>query len=511
MKITTLGILVLLSYLTAGAVNVNSLFSNNAVLQREVEVPIWGTANNNEKISVEFAGQKLNTVAVGGKWLVKLKAMRANSIPQDLIIRGNNIIILKNILIGDVWLCSGQSNMVFEIKKLKPTGNSQTKVEVLSDAKNHPTIRQFLVPRPIDKSVDSVRTEVNGQWTVCDQNSVNEFSAVAYFFAKELNRKLQVPIGILNSSIGGTYGERWVAPSELKSNPELKYILDLYNKSIAELPIRMAKYNKELPEKMEKFRTDSLEAINFKKNVPRKPQPPRLQYEGAPGGFYNYMIQPLINFPIKGTLWYQGEHNAGGQMAIDYRKLLPSLIKSWREGFNLGEFPFIVVQIPGLRNQTPEIRESQLITVKNTPNTGLVVISDVSDTLDVHPGNKQPVGERASLVALALAYNQKIEYSGPVYESMKREKDKIILSFSHIGGGLMSKDGALKNFEIAGDDNKFYPATAEIKGNNVVVSNPKVLNPQNVRMGWRNISICNLYNKDGLPASIFRTDTALIK
>lgn len=493
--------------LTANAlVRVNSLFSDNAVLQRDVEVPLWGTADNNEKITVEFNGQKLKTTAAAGKWMVKLKAMQANSTSQDLVIRGNNTIVLKDILIGEVWLCSGQSNMVFEIKKIKPTGDSFTKDEVITDAKNHPTIRQFLVSRPTDKGVDSIRTEVNGKWAVCDQNSVNEFSAVSYFFSKELNRKLQVPIGILNSSIGGTYGERWVAPSELKSNAELNYIIDLYNKSLEELPIRIARYNKELPAKMDKFRIDSIEAINTGKSSPRKPQPPKIQYEGAPGGFYNYMIQPLVNFPIKGILWYQGEHNAGGGMAVNYRKLLPSLIKSWRQGFELGDLPFIVVQIPGLQNQTPEIRESQFLTVKNTPNTGLVVISDVSDTLDVHPGNKQPVGERASLVALALAYNQKIEYSGPVYESMKVEGDKIILSFSHVGKGLISKDGNLRNFEIAGNDNKFYPATAEIKGNNVVVSNPKVLNPRNVRMGWRNISVCNLYNKEGLPASIFRTD-----
>ena len=493
-------------FLVKSEVKLNSLFSTNSVLQREQLLPVWGTAGNNEKITVEFNGQKVSTTAVDGKWMVTLQPMKANSTPQNLIVKGANILILKNVLVGDVWLCSGQSNMVFIMNKLLPTGSSMSKQAAFEDAKNYPTIRQFGVTRPLDSTVDSVRTDVNGRWTVCDQNSVGNFSAVAYFFAVELSKKLQVPIGILNSSIGGSCAERWISLSEVKSNPELNYIAEIYNKSLTELPIRFEKYNKELPVKMEKFYADSLAAKNEGKRIPSKPAPPKVAYSGPVGGYYNYMIQPLFKFPIKGVVWYQGEANSGANQAPKYRKLLTGLIKSWRDGFHSANLPFIAIQIPGLKNQFPEIRESQFLAVKNTPYTGLVVISDISDTLDVHPGNKQPVGERAALTALALAYNQKIEFSGPVYESMKVDGNKVYLSFSHIGGGLVAKNGNLRNFEVAGNDNVYYPALAEINGNSIIVSSSKVASPKNARMGWKNISICNLYNQEGLPASIFRTD-----
>lgn len=491
--------------LCAADVKPNSLFSDNAVFQRAVEVPIWGTADNGEKITVEFNGQKVLTVAENGKWMVKLKAMKENSTPQDLKITGKNVIVLKSILVGEVWLCSGQSNMSAPLYKIGPKGESQKVADVLADAQNYPFIRQFNVPLKYYTEIPAISEDVNGKWNVCNTKNAANFSAVGFFFARDLYKKLNVPIGLINSSYGGTGIQNWMSKETLESDPEMKQALDNYKKSVSEFASKLESYQSGLPAAMERYRTDSANAVLQNKALPRKPSTPQHPAErGGPTGLWNVMVYPLIPYAMKGVVWYQGEAN--GSKGVQYRKLLPALINSWRAEWKIGEFPFLNVQLPGWKGLFPEIREAQLLTWQKTTNSSMTVIFDCDDTLDVHPGNKQPVGERLVLAARAVAYGEKIEYSGPVYQSMKVEGNKIILTFTHANSGLVAKDGELKDFKIAGNDKRFVSAKAEIVKDKVIVSAEGVDNPVAVRAGWRLCPQMNLYNKENLPATPFRTD-----
>lgn len=482
----------------------NSLFTNNMVLQRGVVVPIWGTANDGEAVTVEFLGQKVTTTAANGKWMLQLKPLKEGG-PFVMTIKGNNTVTIQNILVGEVWLCSGQSNMGFPVRSVKAIGSYPKIAEVVADAANYSLIHQYKVPLKKSTDIPAPIADAGGKWFVCDTTTVKDYSAVAYFFAKELYNKLKIPIGIINSSYGGTQCENWISKEVLDSYPELKSIFDNYNKALADFPTKLAKFQQDEPKLWEKYRLDSAKAVTDKKELPRKPTPPLTPAErGGPTGLYNTMIQPLMPYAIKGAVWYQGEAN--GSRGIQYRTLLPALINNWRNKWGIGAFPVLVVQIPGWKAHYPELREAQLLTIQKTPNCAMAIINDCDDTLDVHPGNKQPVGERLSYAARAIAYGEKIEFSGPIYESMKVEGDKAILSFSHIGKGLVAKDGELKDFEIAGDDNKYVPAKAVIKKDKIVVSADGVGKPKAVRLGWRLCPQVNLYNLEGLPATPFRTE-----
>ena len=488
------------------AVKPNSLFTDNAVFQRAVEVPVWGTGDNDEKVSLEFNGQKLETTVKDGKWMLKLKPMKENSTPQNMVISGKNTVTVKNILVGEVWLCSGQSNMAFPLRATKALGNYPKIKDVLRDAQNYPLIRQFKVPLIKNTDIPAKVNDTKGKWSVCDSLTSRDFSAVAYFMAVDLFKKLNVPIGIVNSSYGGTAIENWISKETLDAIPaEKTAIMSRFEKEMADFPRKMADYQNNLSSLQDKFKTDSTLAVLQKKELPKKPSLPMSPAErGGPTGLWNTMIYPLIPYAFKGVAWYQGEANAS--RGIQYRALLPALIQNWRTEWKEGDFPFVIVQIPGWKNHFPELKEAQLLTTQKVPNTALAVTYDCDDTLDVHPGNKQPVGERMALAARGIAYNEKIEYSGPLYQSMKVDGNKIVLSFTHIGSGLIAKNGALKDFTIAGSDKNFVPAKAEIVDNTVVVSAESVTNPEAVRVGWRLCPQMNLYNKEGLPASPFRTD-----
>lgn len=488
------------------AVKPNSLFTDNAVFQRGVEVPVWGTGDNDEKVIVEFNGQKLETTVKDGKWMLKLKPMKENSTPQNMVVTGKNTVTLKNILIGEVWLCSGQSNMAFPLRAVKALGNYPKIKDVLRDAQNYPLIRQFKMPLIKNTDIPSKVDDTKGKWSVCDSVASKDFSAVAYFMAVELFKKLNVPIGIVNSSYGGTAIENWISEENLNKLPvEKTEIMNKFQKEMADFPKKMADYQNNLASLMDKFKSDSALAVLQKKELPRKPSAPMSPAErGGPTGLWNTMIYPLVPYAVKGVAWYQGEANAS--RGLQYRKLLPAMIQNWRTDWKNEAMPFVIVQIPGWKNHSPELKEAQFLTTQKVPNTALVVTYDCDDTLDVHPGNKQPVGERMALAARGIAYNEKIEYSGPVYQSMKVDGNKIILTFTHTGSGLVAKNGALKDFIIAGSDKKFVPANAEIVGNTVIVSAESVTNPAAVRAGWRLCPQMNLYNKEGLPASPFRTD-----
>ncbi|MEO5715502.1 MAG: GDSL-type esterase/lipase family protein [Luteolibacter sp.] len=427
----------------------NGLFHSGAVLQRGVVVPVWGTAGDGTKIAVQFAGQVVTTTASGGKWLVKLKPMPASSEPRVMKIVGSTTITLENILVGDVWLASGQSNMERQL------GPRQGQKELVgwresAAAANFPLIREFKLPLKFSATPEQ---DTSARWAVCNPENAPNFSAVGFYFARDLQPKIRVPVGIIHSSWGGTVIEAWTSPEVLKQEG-----------------------------------VDVGEARN----------------QNSPAVLYQAMIAPLLPFPIKGVLWYQGESNNGN--AREYRDRFPAMIADWRKRWNAPKLPFLFVQIAPHKDMSPELREAQFLTLAKSENTAMAVITDIGDANDIHPANKEPVGVRLSLAARALAYGEKIEWSGPLYKSMKISGDRVGLTFTHAGKDLEAKGGDLKGFTIAGADGKFVPAAAEIHGTSVIVSSKEVPVPKAVRYGWENVPDVNLFNQDGLPASPFRTD-----
>ncbi len=472
----------------------NSLFSNHAVLQRDMVLPVWGTARDGEKVSVEFAGQKAETVATNGKWMVKLKPLKAGG-PFTMTINGDNSLTLTDLLVGEVWVCSGQSNMAFRISPAVNNGAQE-----ITEA-NYPQIRQFYVPgKPAHEPV----TDVKSTWQLCAPDAVKNFTAVGYFFARDLYKKLNVPIGIISSSVGGTPAEYWTSREAQLSNPELKQSVNSYDNAVQTYSARLEKYKQEEPALLEKYNADTEAAKKENKPLPRKPTPPGDPVlTGSAGGLYTGMIQPLQPFAIRGTIWYQGEANSS--RGKQYQTLFPAMIADWRKAWGQGDFPFLFVQIAPFKGMSPEIREAQLLSWQKTPNTAMAVTTDCGNAEDIHPTLKQPVGARLALGARALAYGEKIEYSGPVYQSMEVKDAKAVLSFTHMKK-LVAKGDILKGFVIAGADKKFVEAQAEIKGNKVIVYSPDVPVPVAVRYGWANVPDVNLYNELELPASPFRTD-----
>ena len=456
-KIVSICLVGLLCSVANAEVKLNSLFTDGAVLQRNVNIPVWGTARDGEKISVSFNGQKASTTARNGKWDVHLRPMKAGG-PFTMTVKGDNTIEVKNVLVGEVWICSGQSNMAWTLARSK---NGDKAVAESAD----PQLRLFSVP-PIPQ--DQPVSDVNSAWHVCGPDTVPNFSAVGYYFGRDLRKVLGVPVGLINSSYGGTISQAWTSKRTFDAYPEYR---------------------------------------DFVKNPPQWAAGPN-----KPCVLYNGMIAPLIPYAVKGAIWYQGESNAGG--AYEYRTLLAMLIQNWREDWGQKEFPFLIVQLAPYMaiNSEPEesawaeLRESQLITCENVPQTALTVITDYGDPNDIHPKIKEPVGARLALAARAIAYGENIVYSGPVYESMEIRDSRAILSFNSVGGGLVAKDGELTGFTIAGADGKFCNAHASIQGDKIVVSSPNVDKPVAVRYGWANCPVVNLFNAEGLPASPFRTD-----
>ena len=460
-RLLIIGILVALWATAAWAAVVPAaLFSDNAVLQQGIPAPVWGFADNGEKVTVRFQDQELSTVAKDGKWMVRLAPLKAGG-PFSMTITGSNTIELANILVGEVWVCSGQSNMQFGLQ------SAYTGPEAVAGATN-PNIRLFSVPL---KTSYTPLDDIKSSWALCSPETAKSFTAVGYFFGRDLNEALGVPVGLINSSWGGTFAEAWTSPEGFKALPD-------YAAWIAE--------------------------ANAKK----------LEGPNNPSVLYNAMIDPLIPYAIKGAIWYQGESNAGA--AFKYRTLFPTMIKSWRDAWGEGDFTFLFVQLaPFMEIKTEpeesawaELREAQLLTTRTSPKTGMAVITDVGDPVDIHPKQKEPVGGRLALAARKIAYGENIVYSGPIYKGMKRRGGSITLYFDNVGGGLLvAKDGELKGFAVAGADRKFVWATATIvNGNKVVVKSPSVPNPVAARYGWANCPVVNLWNKDGLPASPFRTD-----
>lgn len=636
-----------------GSLRLPAIFGDHMVLQSNVPVPIWGWAAPGEEVAVIVKGKlhRVTKASPDGRWMVKLPPQPPGG-PYELIVRTRNETVrFIDVLFGEVWICSGQSNMEWPVQWAR---NAQQEIATA----NFPQIRFFIVEKAVALEPQS---DCKGRWVVCSPETIGGFSAVGYFFGREIHKQLKVPVGLIGTYWGGTPAESWTDLEELESDPDLRVILDRFPRTERELKRLQDKYEREMKEWRKKalltdpgnkgerlgwaspefndsdwavmdlprnwesvsaemnidgaawFRKvvtipedwagkdlllslgviDDYDVVYFNgekvgstgqddpnswtvqrryivpgrlvkagpnliairvfdvwgyggfrgtpdqmrlspvgeskvsislagewkfkvefarpaREVPKQPQPPVNNW--TPTALFNAMVAPLIPYAIRGVIWYQGESNVG--RAYQYRKLFPALIKSWRRNWGQGDFPFLFVQLANYLERKPEptesawaeLREAQLLTLKTVPKTGMAVAIDIGEANDIHPRNKQDVGKRLALTALAVAYGKKIVYSGPIYRSMRIEGNKIRLFFDHVGSGLVAKGGELKGFAIAGKDRKFVWANAKIEGNTVVVWSEQVPEPVAVRYGWADNPDCNLYNKEGLPASPFRTD-----
>jgi len=615
-------------------VYVADIFSDNMVLQRNIDLKVWGTANPGEKLFVSFNGQKHTTKAdKEGKWSVVLEPMKAGG-PFNMTIQGKNEIVLKNILIGDVWICSGQSNMQMKVSE---TNNAEKEI----NNANYPKIRLFTVPNKMSNvPIESIP---NGKWKICNPENIKNFSAAGYYFGRDLQKEIDVPIGLIHTSWGATAVETWTSKESITKIPKYEDFgsrIDNYNEATMaqkyednlkkalggfpekelgmdekwmlpntdrsnwntiELPTlwENAGYNRlngrvwfsydfmlteqelvenaklhlgeihdsdiswvngakvgemnwandvernySIPAEILKVGKNNIsvrvEDKYYKGGFDSKPEKMFVQIgqkkiaingdwkmkvdkvipdfvpfpNDAPSLLYNAMIHPLIPYGIKGVIWYQGESNT--PRSKEYEITFPNMINNWREDWKQGDFPFLFVQLAnfGKSQSIPkedawaELRETQTKTL-HVKNTGMAVAIDVGEAHNIHPLNKQDVGNRLMLSALKVAYGKDIVHSGPIYKSMQIEGDKARISFDYVGAGLLveSKHGYIHEFEIAGADKQFYWAKAKLDGDQIIVWSDEVKNPVAVRFAWSmNPAEFNLYNKEGLPASPFRTD-----
>lgn len=481
-------------------VRLPALFSDHAVLQQGVSVPVWGWADPGEEITVAISGQT-RTVKAGadGAWRVALDALKPGA-TLTLTVKGKNTVTVQDVLVGEVWLGSGQSNMAMTVNRCNDYTNEMA-------AANLPQIRMFTVERVVGKKP---QTNVKGQWVVCASDTVGGFSATAYFFGRDLHRKLSVPVGLINSSWGGTPVEAWTSADTQAAVPALKAVTDPWIARTAnpwDETRAMAGYEKQLAAWKESVKK-AKEAGKEPPRAPKKPVDPRLDSH-HPANLFNGMIAPLIPYAIKGAVWYQGESNANDLTAALYGLQLETLIQDWRKRWG-SEFPFAWVQLPNYRasdRNWPLVREGMLRTLK-LPKTGMATTMDIGETGDIHPKNKQDVGHRLAFWALGTVYGQTVaSISGPLFAGSEVKGSVVVCSFTHADGGLAAKDGELKGFVIAGADQKWVPAQARIAGSAVVVSSPDVKAPVAVRYAWAADPACTLFNGAGLPASPFRTDT----
>lgn len=492
-------------------VSLAPLFQNHAVLQRDQPVPVWGRADPGEKVSVSFRRQTVTTAAdTGGRWLVRLAPLAASTEPAELVVTGKNTVRVADVLVGEVWLCSGQSNMEFPVYDPANANFRLDNAAAEVAAAKFPLIRQFKVARAVaEKPADTVR----GDWAVCSPETVGAFTAVGYFFARDLHRKLGVPVGIINSSWGGTPVESWMSAEALASDPAFRVVQERWRRMLAEYPARKPAAEAALDSwrkaeaAAKALGTDAHAAYLQQHRRPRLPRGPGDSW--TPSGLFNGMIAPLVPAAFRGVLWYQGESNA--ERAAEYRTLFGAMITQWRQTWGRGDFPFYFVQLAnyGLPSDPTGqtyafLREAQTQT-RTLPATGMAVIIDIGNPDNIHPGNKQEVGGRLALIAVAQTYGLGGECSGPVFASMAAEGSTLRMKFAH-AGGLATRGGPAAGFEIAGADRLFHPAHAQIEGDTVVVSAAEVPAPTAVRYAWANAPVANLCNAAGLPAAPFRTD-----
>lgn len=486
-------------------VKLPAVIGSNMVLQRGKPLPIWGWADAGEMVSVSLAGQTKETKADDkGTWKVTFDAIDKSDKPLDLTVKGTNTITLKNILIGEVWVCSGQSNMQWSVTQ------SANAPEEIKNA-NHPNIRLFHVPRV---PAGAPAQDVNATWTACSPQTVGAFSAVAYYYGRALQKDLNVPIGLIHSSWGGTRIEPWIPVTgfRLNKSKEFKRVVD----SVINSRASYLKTKNTVLDQTALWLPKAQAAAKAGAPIPNPPKWPTdpVNKPSAPTGLYNGMIHPVVPYAVRGAIWYQGESNRG--MGMVYHELMKSLVGGWRQVWQQKpeDFAFYYVQLApyNYRNEPlalPEIWEAQTASL-SIPNTGMVVTTDIGNVANIHPTNKQEVGRRLALWALAKTYGKKgTVYSGPLFNEVKFENGKAIIKFDHIGAGLTARDGKpLTHFALAGEDKLFTPAKAEVDltGDIIIVQSDGVTKPVAVRFGWDHMAEPNLMNKEGLPASPFRTD-----
>jgi sialate O-acetylesterase len=465
------------------------------VLQQKKPIWVWGWADRGERVSVTLGSKTVRTTVRGDQWRVKLPKQKAGG-PHTLVVQGRNRIEIQDVLIGEVWICSGQSNMAWDMSR------SFEPEEEIANSRN-PWIRLFTVPRV--KAVDPL-DDVESSWQPCLPETVKGFSAVGYYFGRDLQNALKVPVGLIHTSWGGSPAEVWMRWDLLAAHSDYRETL------LEPWPARERKYEADLA--AWKKETEELKEAGKK---PARGQPRR---PWRPAELYNGMIAPLIPYTVAGAIWYQGEANAS--RAFQYRHLFLNMIENWRADWGQGDFPFLAVQLAPWdknRKRSPEeiaavpvesdwaeLREAQLLATQLLQDVGLAIITDVGDKDDIHPTKKEPVGARLSLLARDIAYGKKLVSSGPIFKKMKVKKERVILSFDHVGSGLEARGGRLRGFALCGEDQQFFWAQAEIDGDEVIVRHPLIREPVAVRYGWADYPIVNLFNREGLPASPFRTD-----
>jgi len=451
-------------------VRLPQIFADGMVLQRNQPIAVWGWADPGEPVKVNLNNQRQETTAnADGKWKLTLSPEEAGG-PFQLVVSGKNTLTLSDVLIGEVWICSGQSNMEWVV------ANSNNAEQEIANA-NYPQIRHVKIPR---KTAGAPQDDIGEplEWQEANPKNVGDFTAVGYFYARELQKQLNVPIGLINTSWGGTIVETWISKEALEKDKSLKKAVRVY---------------------------ESVPADTIQQNADPNRYPTLL---------FNAMINPLIPYTVKGAIWYQGESNAG--RAYEYRTSFPMMIKDWRKRWGLGDFPFYFVQLASFKaaggtsatgSTWAELREAQHLTL-SLPRTGEAVITDIGNTDDIHPRNKQDVGKRLAAIALHDSYGKDVVYSGPEYKQQKISGNQVTIYFDHVHSGLTAKGSdKLIGFEIAGADQHFYPAEARIEGETIVLSSSSVTNPKAVRYAWADDpGTSNLFNNEGLPAVPFRTD-----
>lgn len=494
-------------------VTLNGLFTDNMVLQRGIEVPVWGFAEPGEELTVLAAGQSVSATAdADGRWRVRLDPVEVEG-PFEMTVRGRNEIVLRNVVMGEVWICSGQSNMAWPVSRSLNAEDEIATAEL-------PLIRLCQVQRT---TATEPAEQVAANWVECSPETVGAFSAVAYFFGRRLHEELGVPVGLINTSWGGTPAEAWTSADRLLELEFMAPIYEWWESAIDAHPAAMDRYHEETLPAWEARAEAAREAGE---TPPRRPQPPPgANHHRRPSNLFNAMIHPLIPFAVRGVIWYQGEANASGggggrSGAWRYRQLFPALIEDWRERWGRGDFHFGWVQLANFRavvdepapSAWAELRESQSLTLA-LPKTGMALAIDCGEADDIHPRDKQTVGERLALWALDDVHGLALVSQGPIYSAMEIEGPRLRLTFGSVEGGLEIRatenvpgGGGLRGFQVAGEDRQWHWAEAELDADTVLVWAGAVGQPVAVRYAWADNPVANLYNHAGLPAVPFRTD-----
>ena len=473
-----------------------AVFSDHMVLQRDQPVAVWGTASPNEQVSVRLDGQVARAAAdERGAWVAYLPPHAAGG-PFELVVRASNEVKIQDVLVGEVWICSGQSNMSWAMREHEDTKSA---LEGAADAE----LRVLQFPRVANRAP---QLGVEASWQVAAKESLEDFSAVAYGFGRHLRAELAVPIGLVHTSWGWTRAEAWTRESALAEHEVLRPILQRWDEIYARYPEAKSRHDAAVA----KWKEEAAAAKAAGKKAPRRPRAPvGPDDRHAPGRLHNGMLRPLVPMTFRGAIWYQGESNAS--RAFQYRTLFPTLIADWRATFGRGQFPFLFVQLAAYADKRghpeawAELREAQAMTL-SVPNTGMACSIDLGLEDNIHPPHKLEVGRRLALQALAGTYGEDVVASGPRLSHYTIEGDVVRLHFDHIGGGLVQRGGALRGFEVATEDGDYEPAGARIDGDTVLVGG-KTSAPRHVRYAWRHWPEFSLFNRQGLPAEPFRTDS----